>query len=61
MKFRQKKIKNEFISLYLEIYYKGIRKYDFLNWYIKANPTNSDERENNTPAVAAVTAINTRI
>lgn len=57
VKLRQKKIKNGFISLYLDIYYKGIRKYDFLNLYIKANPTNSDEREKNASTIAAAIAI----
>lgn len=57
VKLSQKKLKNGFISLYLDIYYKGIRNYEFLNLYIKANPTTPEEREKDAATTAAVITI----
>lgn len=60
VKLRQKKLKNGFISLYLDIYYKGIRNYEFLNLYIKANPTTPEEREKDAATTAAAIAIKSK-
>lgn len=43
---RQRETKDK-ISLYLDYYYKGKRKYEYLRLYLKPKPKNSEERATN--------------
>ena len=42
---REKKLNNENVSLYLDIYHEGKRYYEFLKLYIKDNPRTVEERQ----------------
>lgn len=41
---RQRKIKNNQFSLYLDIYRDGVRSYEYLKLYIKESPRTAAER-----------------
>lgn len=45
VKLRRRKLKNGNISLYLDIYYNGVREYEFLKLYL--SPKRSDREKNN--------------
>lgn len=56
VKLRQKKLSNGNISLYLDVYYEGCRKYDFLKLYLV--PENSiKDKERNKEVLALANAI----
>ena len=44
VKLRKRKLKNGNISLYLDIYYNGVREYEFLKLYL--SPKRSDNEKN---------------
>ena len=47
VQLREKKLSSGKKSLYLDIYHNGEREYEFLKIYIKSNPQNRIERQNN--------------
>lgn len=49
---REKKLSNGNISLYLDIYFNGIRHYDFLKLYPKQKPRTTEERNTNSELFA---------
>ena len=44
VKLRKRKLKNGNLSLYLDIYFNGVRKYEFLKLYL--SPNKSDREKN---------------
>ena len=46
VRIRQKKLKGGNISLYLDIYYHGVRKYEFLELYLIPEQTSADKVKN---------------
>lgn len=56
VKLRQKKLSNGNISLYLDVYYEGKRKYDFLKLYLVPERSNND-RNRNKETLALANAI----
>lgn len=44
IKIREKKCKGGNVSLYLDIHYKGVRRYEYLNLKFKKNPSNFIEK-----------------
>lgn len=46
VRIRQKKLKGGSISLYLDIYYRGVRKYEFLELYLVPEQTAADKVTN---------------
>ena len=46
IRLRKKKLHNGLLSLYLDIYYNGIRKYEFLKLYLRPELTKGDRSAN---------------
>ena len=46
VRIRQKKLKGGSISLYLDIYYHGVRKYEFLELYLVPEQSSADKIKN---------------
>ena len=46
VRIRQKKLKGGCISLYLDIYYHGVRKYEFLELYLVPEQSSADKIKN---------------
>ncbi|MCH3994839.1 MAG: site-specific integrase [Prevotella sp.] len=46
VRIRQKKLKDNNISLYLDIYWRGIRKYEFLHLYLNEGKTKTERDKN---------------
>ena len=59
VKLRSKRIKNGNQSLYLDIYFKGKRKYEFLRLYVIPEQNRAD-REQNRRCLQLAQAIRTR-
>lgn len=53
IKIREKKLASGSKSLYLDIYWKGDREYDFLNLYLTAPKTSLDREQNNQTLLLA--------
>ena len=53
IKIREKKLANGSISLYLDIYWRGDREYEFLNLYLTAPKTSVDREQNNQTLLLA--------
>lgn len=46
IRLRKKKLNNGLLSLYLDIYYNGVRKYEFLKLYLRPELTKGDRSAN---------------
>ena len=46
VRIRKKKLANQNFSLYLDIYYQGKRKYEFLKLYLIPERTKEDRQKN---------------
>ena len=46
VRIRKKKLANQNFSLYLDIYYQGKRKYEFLKLYLIPEKTKDDKQKN---------------
>jgi site-specific recombinase XerD len=56
-RLRGKKVKNGFISLYLDVYHQGQRHYEFLKIHIHDNPSTQEERLHNREMISLAESI----
>lgn len=60
VKLREKKISNDNVSLFLEIYQNGKRKYEFLKLYLNDKPSTPEERQKNKDNLALAESIRSK-
>lgn len=53
VKLRQRELANGNYTLYLDIYWKGQREYDYLNLYVKKSDSTTDKEQNNQTLLLA--------
>lgn len=54
---REKILSNGNVSLYLDIYFEGKRKYEFLKLYLITNPKSASDKEKNRSTLELAQAI----